>query len=133
MLEQRVITTSTPLPLTCLPFLSHLGKKKQKKPKLFCFQFFSPIQLMNSCYSGFFFSPYRDQSASATYYFREKTEEEKAKENLPKRPASAQSNLMAEWMYYRVLQRGESEFPLRNKQVKRSSMILSIRSNAAVF
>uniref|UniRef100_A0A3P8P2I9 Platelet-activating factor acetylhydrolase n=1 Tax=Astatotilapia calliptera TaxID=8154 RepID=A0A3P8P2I9_ASTCA len=45
---------------------------------------------------------HRDQSASATYYFCEK-------------PESERSN---EWMYYRALQHGESEFPLRNKQVK---------------
>uniref|UniRef100_A0A7N8XYH2 Platelet-activating factor acetylhydrolase n=1 Tax=Mastacembelus armatus TaxID=205130 RepID=A0A7N8XYH2_9TELE len=44
---------------------------------------------------------HRDQSASATYYFH-----------------SAQDNLVKEWMYYRTLKHGESEFPLRNKQVK---------------
>ncbi|XP_071334755.1 platelet-activating factor acetylhydrolase isoform X1 [Trachinotus anak] len=57
---------------------------------------------------------HRDQSASATFYFREKTESE----NVAKTSASAQSNLVKEWMYYRALQHGESEFPLRNKQVK---------------
>uniref|UniRef100_A0AAQ5XBE5 Platelet-activating factor acetylhydrolase n=1 Tax=Amphiprion ocellaris TaxID=80972 RepID=A0AAQ5XBE5_AMPOC len=41
---------------------------------------------------------HRDQSASATYYFND--------------------SLVKEWMYYRALQHGESEFPLRNKQVK---------------
>uniref|UniRef100_A0A671VMD1 Platelet-activating factor acetylhydrolase n=1 Tax=Sparus aurata TaxID=8175 RepID=A0A671VMD1_SPAAU len=51
---------------------------------------------------------YVDQSASATYYFREKTESEMANDNVPK----------TSWIYYRVLQHGESEFPLRNKQVK---------------
>uniref|UniRef100_A0A8C4GXS8 Platelet-activating factor acetylhydrolase n=1 Tax=Dicentrarchus labrax TaxID=13489 RepID=A0A8C4GXS8_DICLA len=44
---------------------------------------------------------HRDQSASATYYF-----------------PSARDNLVKEWMYYRSLHHGESEFPLRNKQVK---------------
>ncbi|XP_039981622.1 platelet-activating factor acetylhydrolase [Xiphias gladius] len=56
---------------------------------------------------------HRDQSASATFYFREKTNK-----NVPKTSASAKDNLVKEWMYYRTLQHGESEFPLRNKQVK---------------
>uniref|UniRef100_A0A8C4GXT0 Platelet-activating factor acetylhydrolase n=1 Tax=Dicentrarchus labrax TaxID=13489 RepID=A0A8C4GXT0_DICLA len=59
---------------------------------------------------------HRDQSASATYYFREKTESDK--ENVPNTSASARDNLVKEWMYYRSLHHGESEFPLRNKQVK---------------
>uniref|UniRef100_A0AAQ5YDD2 Platelet-activating factor acetylhydrolase n=1 Tax=Amphiprion ocellaris TaxID=80972 RepID=A0AAQ5YDD2_AMPOC len=59
---------------------------------------------------------HRDQSASATYYFN--AESERANENLPKMSASAQDSLVKEWMYYRALQHGESEFPLRNKQVK---------------
>lgn len=66
----------------------------------------------------------RDQSASATYYFHEKTESEKANENAHKTSASAQDNLVKEWMYYRSLQHGESEFPLRNKQVFLKSMCL---------
>ncbi|XP_029352508.1 platelet-activating factor acetylhydrolase isoform X2 [Echeneis naucrates] len=57
---------------------------------------------------------HRDQSASATFYFHEKTDSE----NASKTSASAQSNLVKEWMYYRTLRHGESEFPLRNKQVK---------------
>uniref|UniRef100_A0A671VH19 Platelet-activating factor acetylhydrolase n=1 Tax=Sparus aurata TaxID=8175 RepID=A0A671VH19_SPAAU len=61
---------------------------------------------------------YVDQSASATYYFREKTESEMANDNVPKTSASAQDSMIREWIYYRVLQHGESEFPLRNKQVK---------------
>ncbi|KAM6992263.1 platelet-activating factor acetylhydrolase [Tautogolabrus adspersus] len=61
---------------------------------------------------------HRDQSASATYYYREKTESEKANENVPKTSASAQDNLVTEWMYYRSLRHRESEFPLRNRQVK---------------
>ncbi|XP_029318622.1 platelet-activating factor acetylhydrolase isoform X1 [Cottoperca gobio] len=59
---------------------------------------------------------HRDQSASATYYFREKTEEEKANKNVPIN--SAQPNLVEEWMYYRNLQHRENEFSLRNTQVK---------------
>lgn len=51
---------------------------------------------------------HRDESASATYYFRREGSEE----------ASGGDALVKEWMYYRPLQRGESEFPLRNKQVK---------------
>ncbi|XP_034383384.1 platelet-activating factor acetylhydrolase isoform X1 [Cyclopterus lumpus] len=61
---------------------------------------------------------HRDQSASATYYFREKTESEKANKNVPKSCAPDQDHLVREWMYYRSLQHGEREFPLRNKQVK---------------
>ncbi|XP_034755322.1 platelet-activating factor acetylhydrolase isoform X2 [Etheostoma cragini] len=64
---------------------------------------------------------HRDQSASATYYFRDKTESEKAnKNNGPKTSGSAQDdNLVREWMYYRRLKPGEREFPLRNEQVKK--------------
>lgn len=61
---------------------------------------------------------HRDQSASATFHFREKTESERANEKVPKTSGSTQDNLVKEWMYYRALQHGESEFPLRNKQVK---------------
>ncbi|XP_058469526.1 platelet-activating factor acetylhydrolase isoform X3 [Solea solea] len=60
---------------------------------------------------------HRDQSASATFYFQEKSESERTNENVPCTSASAQ-DLVQEWMYYRVLQQGEMEFPLRNKQVK---------------
>uniref|UniRef100_A0A667XJ08 Platelet-activating factor acetylhydrolase n=1 Tax=Myripristis murdjan TaxID=586833 RepID=A0A667XJ08_9TELE len=59
---------------------------------------------------------HRDESASATYYFREKCESERRDEPLPKTSVSAPDNLVEEWMYYRALQHGESEFPLRNKQ-----------------
>ncbi|XP_022625301.1 platelet-activating factor acetylhydrolase isoform X1 [Seriola dumerili] len=61
---------------------------------------------------------HRDQSASATFYFCEKTESEKANKNVAKTSAAAHGNLVKEWMYYRSLQQGESEFPLRNNQVK---------------
>ncbi|XP_030577586.1 platelet-activating factor acetylhydrolase isoform X2 [Archocentrus centrarchus] len=61
---------------------------------------------------------HRDQSASATYYFCEKPESERSKENLSKSSGATQGNLVKQWMYYRALRHGESEFPLRNKQVK---------------
>lgn len=61
---------------------------------------------------------HRDLSASATYYFREMTESEAPNQNLSKTSGSGPDNLMREWLYYRALQQGESEFPLRNKQVK---------------
>ncbi|GAA6233934.1 platelet-activating factor acetylhydrolase isoform X1 [Lates japonicus] len=61
---------------------------------------------------------HRDQSASATFYFREKTESEKANEKMAKTPDSTQDDLVKVWMYYRALHHGESEFPLRSKQVK---------------
>ncbi|KAM9356143.1 platelet-activating factor acetylhydrolase [Pholidichthys leucotaenia] len=59
---------------------------------------------------------HRDQSASATYFFHENSESERAKEM--KTSTSAHDSLVKEWMYYRALQPGENEFPLRNKQVK---------------
>ncbi|KAM4529312.1 platelet-activating factor acetylhydrolase [Fundulus diaphanus] len=62
---------------------------------------------------------HRDESASATFYFRENTEPEVTQKSLPKTSSPpVQDHLVKEWMYYRALQRGESEFPLRNKQVK---------------
>uniref|UniRef100_A0AAX7T0M0 Platelet-activating factor acetylhydrolase n=1 Tax=Astatotilapia calliptera TaxID=8154 RepID=A0AAX7T0M0_ASTCA len=61
---------------------------------------------------------HRDQSASATYYFCEKPESERSNASLTKSSGATQQNLVKEWMYYRALQHGESEFPLRNKQVK---------------
>ncbi|XP_069559242.1 platelet-activating factor acetylhydrolase isoform X2 [Brachyistius frenatus] len=59
---------------------------------------------------------HRDESASATYFFRETSES--ANENSAKTSASARDTLVKEWMYYRAVQHGESEFTLRNKQVK---------------
>uniref|UniRef100_A0A4W6CCV1 Platelet-activating factor acetylhydrolase n=1 Tax=Lates calcarifer TaxID=8187 RepID=A0A4W6CCV1_LATCA len=61
---------------------------------------------------------HRDQSASATFYFREKTESEKANGKMAKTQDSTQDDLVKVWMYYRALHHGESEFPLRSKQVK---------------
>ncbi|XP_061741827.1 platelet-activating factor acetylhydrolase isoform X2 [Nerophis ophidion] len=53
---------------------------------------------------------HRDESASATYYFGEKDES---------RHASNASFLddLREWIYIRILQAGEQEFPIRNQQV----------------
>ncbi|KAL3980033.1 anthrax toxin receptor [Sarotherodon galilaeus] len=61
---------------------------------------------------------HRDQSASATYYFCDKPESERSNASLTKSSGATQQNLVKEWMYYRALRHGESEFPLRNKQVK---------------
>lgn len=61
---------------------------------------------------------HRDQSASATYYFCEKPESERSNASLTKSSGATHQSLVKEWMYYRALQHGESEFPLRNKQVK---------------
>ncbi|XP_056284517.1 platelet-activating factor acetylhydrolase isoform X2 [Pseudoliparis swirei] len=61
---------------------------------------------------------HRDQSAAATYFLREKTESEKADKSEPEASGPVQNHLVREWMYYRSLQHGEKEFPLRNQQVK---------------
>ncbi|KAM6965243.1 platelet-activating factor acetylhydrolase [Aplochiton taeniatus] len=60
---------------------------------------------------------HRDESASATYFYREKSESEKACEATHKVP-SVPNHLTEQWMYYRALAHGEPEFPLRNRQVK---------------
>ncbi|XP_030201051.1 platelet-activating factor acetylhydrolase [Gadus morhua] len=62
---------------------------------------------------------HRDQSASATFSYREMSDAEKAAGPLPK-PSSlpASDTLVEEWMYYRALVHGESEFEVRNKQVQ---------------
>lgn len=57
----------------------------------------------------------RDQSASATYHLRPKDELDTANKNSSR--TSLRDTLVREWMYYRSLQQGEQEFPLRNKQV----------------
>uniref|UniRef100_A0A3P9GZM2 Platelet-activating factor acetylhydrolase n=1 Tax=Oryzias latipes TaxID=8090 RepID=A0A3P9GZM2_ORYLA len=83
---------------------------------------------------------HRDQSASATYFFREKTESEMAKETLAKTSTSTDNTLVEDWMYYRALQQGEREFPLRNSQVKLRAdeciqalnKLIEINSGAAV-
>lgn len=60
---------------------------------------------------------HRDESASATYFYREKSESEKACVAAHKVP-SVPNHLTEQWMYYRALEHGEPEFPLRNRQVK---------------
>ncbi|XP_077408188.1 platelet-activating factor acetylhydrolase [Vanacampus margaritifer] len=59
---------------------------------------------------------HRDQSASATYLLRQKSESETADKDSSK--TSLADTLVREWMYYRSLQQGEQEFPLRNQQVQ---------------
>ncbi|XP_014061307.1 platelet-activating factor acetylhydrolase [Salmo salar] len=62
---------------------------------------------------------HRDESASATYFYHQKPQEpEKDEASSPKPNPEPPENLVEEWMYYRSLKPGESEFPLRNKQVK---------------
>ncbi|XP_017311768.1 platelet-activating factor acetylhydrolase [Ictalurus punctatus] len=61
---------------------------------------------------------HRDESASATFYYKEKSET-KQSHHAPRetfRPVS--DNLVEEWMYYRPLKTGESELLLRSNQVK---------------
>nr|XP_061806997.1 platelet-activating factor acetylhydrolase-like [Nerophis lumbriciformis] len=59
---------------------------------------------------------HRDLSASATYHFRLKSELDTANKNSSQN--SLKDTLVREWMYYRRLQQGEKEFPLRNQQVQ---------------
>ncbi|XP_038818350.1 platelet-activating factor acetylhydrolase-like isoform X2 [Salvelinus namaycush] len=62
---------------------------------------------------------FRDESASATYFYHQKPQEPEKDKASPLKPnPEAPENLVEEWMYYRSLKPGESEFPLRNKQVK---------------
>ncbi|KAG9347588.1 hypothetical protein JZ751_005158 [Albula glossodonta] len=61
---------------------------------------------------------HRDGSSSATFYFQEKPIEEEKDQAASKNTLTTQENLEVVWMYYKALQQGESEFPLRNKQVK---------------
>lgn len=60
----------------------------------------------------------RDESASATFYYKQKSETNQ-NHHAPRetfRPMS--DNLVEQWMYYRSLKTGESELLLRNKQVR---------------
>lgn len=59
---------------------------------------------------------YRDESASATYYFGNKTASAQVNDTASTCPSGPDS-LVAEWMYYRPLQQGENEFRLRSRQV----------------
>nr|XP_006626068.1 PREDICTED: platelet-activating factor acetylhydrolase isoform X1 [Lepisosteus oculatus] len=56
---------------------------------------------------------HRDESSSATFYFKEKSNRTE-QEQLVISP----NNFEEEWIYYRTLKQGEPEFPLRNKQVQ---------------
>ncbi|XP_053565581.1 platelet-activating factor acetylhydrolase isoform X2 [Bombina bombina] len=53
---------------------------------------------------------HRDQSASATYYFREKSP--------PHRCDDGSEALEEVWLYNRILKPGEQEFPIRREQVQ---------------
>ncbi|XP_077566424.1 platelet-activating factor acetylhydrolase [Stigmatopora nigra] len=59
---------------------------------------------------------HRDLSASATYHFLQKSELDTTSKNSSRN--SLKDDLVREWMYYRPLQQGEQEFPLRNQQVQ---------------
>ncbi|XP_048106334.1 platelet-activating factor acetylhydrolase isoform X1 [Alosa alosa] len=60
-----------------------------------------------------------NESASATFYFTENAEAEQQKEQASCKPPSVNPpHLNQQWMYHRPIKPGESEFPLRNKQVK---------------
>ncbi|KAM9778368.1 platelet-activating factor acetylhydrolase [Syngnathus typhle] len=59
---------------------------------------------------------HRDQSASATFTLQQKCKMETTNENSLK--TSLTDTLVREWMYYRSLQQGEQEFPLRYQQVQ---------------
>uniref|UniRef100_A0A672NJS1 Platelet-activating factor acetylhydrolase n=1 Tax=Sinocyclocheilus grahami TaxID=75366 RepID=A0A672NJS1_SINGR len=61
---------------------------------------------------------HRDESASATFYFREHAEPGTKKHPSCGIAKPVSDNLEEVWMYYRPLKPSEIEFPLRNKQVK---------------
>ncbi|XP_028858152.1 platelet-activating factor acetylhydrolase [Denticeps clupeoides] len=61
---------------------------------------------------------HRDESASATFYFKEKSTPEQKEQTSNQNIPTTHANLVQQWMYYRALKTGEPEFPLRNKQVK---------------
>ncbi|TRY82003.1 hypothetical protein DNTS_021852, partial [Danionella cerebrum] len=60
---------------------------------------------------------HRDESSSATFYFRENPEPGKKHHSSYDKAKPVSENLEEVWMYYRPLKTGENEFPLRNKQV----------------
>ncbi|XP_039604931.1 platelet-activating factor acetylhydrolase [Polypterus senegalus] len=59
---------------------------------------------------------HRDESASATYYYKEKTT--KHKQVVVPNSSHVSTDLEVNWLYYRSLKQGEPEFPLRNNQVQ---------------
>lgn len=67
---------------------------------------------------------FRDESASATFYFREHTEPGTKGHPSCDIAKPVSDNLEEVWMYYRPLKPGEHEFPLRNKQVRKISILI---------
>ncbi len=74
---------------------------------------------------------FRDESSSATFYFREHTEPGTKQHPSCDIAKPVSDNLEEVWMYYRVLKPGENEFPLRNKQVRKSPYSLHSISHAS--
>ncbi|KAL0967648.1 hypothetical protein UPYG_G00254990 [Umbra pygmaea] len=66
---------------------------------------------------------HRDESASATFFYEKNEDQEKKKASCKSAPnpnnPKAPDGLVERWMYYRSLKPGETEFPLRNQQVKK--------------
>lgn len=62
----------------------------------------------------------RDESASATFYYKESSETNQCHHALRETFRPVSDNLVEKWMYYRPLKTGESEFLLRNNQVRDS-------------
>lgn len=82
--------------------------------------------LLHCLWPAIMMSLCRDQSASATFYF--KTESEGEAENQAEGSASDREHLVKEWMYYEPLQHGVDEFKLRNNQVKKKNSDPSLLS-----
>ncbi|XP_060773353.1 platelet-activating factor acetylhydrolase isoform X2 [Neoarius graeffei] len=61
---------------------------------------------------------HRDESGSATFYYKEKSEGKQSSQASWETFRPVSDNLVEEWMYYRPPKTGESEFLLRNNQVK---------------
>ncbi|TNM95196.1 platelet-activating factor acetylhydrolase isoform X1 [Takifugu flavidus] len=57
---------------------------------------------------------HRDKSASATYYFHQKSQLEQA---ASKQSSPGPESLVKEWLYYTPVQQEDNEFSVRNKQV----------------
>lgn len=67
---------------------------------------------------------FRDESASATFYYKEKREANQSHHASRESFRPVSDNLVEEWMYYRPIKTGESEFLLRNKQVRLPTLSL---------
>ncbi|XP_062858120.1 platelet-activating factor acetylhydrolase [Trichomycterus rosablanca] len=61
---------------------------------------------------------HRDESASATFYYKEKSKTDPKPDTTHRNFRPVSNNLEEQWLYYRPLKTGESEFHLRNNQVK---------------